>query len=263
MKRRITNYTFNAAGQTVTFTDINPVLLEGVLLITNTLLANQEIIYNFADNTKGGSVTGASSVLTLEHDTTSMADTDPLQIWYDDGEVEHDIADIGWPVKIGAKATDYEPDSEDEQGAAEVAAGDRVNLAANLRGEIIEGVNRMYHATSGIDDTYDNVTTTNTSAAVECWNYRWCTVSLSLVSATTPTDMLIEVEILQEGGHWHKMMDGFLGDWRYDDTSCATIVNEAMTFPINAHSVRVKVTATGTDATKTFVISNSSIALRN
>lgn len=79
MKTLIANYTFDASAQQITFTDYNPIVLERILLVTNT--TDNIIIYNFADSTKGGAV--ATNVLTLAYDTTSMDDTDDLQIFYE------------------------------------------------------------------------------------------------------------------------------------------------------------------------------------
>jgi hypothetical protein len=179
------------------------------------------------------------------------------------GNVAHDATDTGNPVKIGGKATDYERNTSGALGITEVAEDDRVDIAANLRGEQIEGVNGSYVLTTALDNQYDDNPTSATSAEVECWNYRWCTVGFDLVSTSTPTDILIEVETTQDGTNFHKMMDGFLGDWRYDDVACSTEIFESMTFPINAYKVRVRMKATGTEATKYFTVDNSFIALRN
>lgn len=84
MKKLITNYTFNAGAQTVTFSGYTSISLEGILLITN--LVDNIIIYNFADVGYGGSVTG--NVLTLAYNTTGMSNTDDLQIFYDDTDVQ-------------------------------------------------------------------------------------------------------------------------------------------------------------------------------
>lgn len=81
MKRLVTDYVFDASEKTVEFLTYSPVLLEGVLLITN--VTDNIIIYNFADPLLGGTV--ATSTLTLTYNTTTMSDTDNLQIWYDDG----------------------------------------------------------------------------------------------------------------------------------------------------------------------------------
>jgi hypothetical protein len=83
MKKLITNYTFNPTEKTITFEDYDTIDLERVLLITN--VTRNEIIYSFADPSKGGSVSG--NVLTLNYDTSDMDDTDQLQIWYEDVEL--------------------------------------------------------------------------------------------------------------------------------------------------------------------------------
>ena len=79
MKTLITNYTFNAASKTITFSDYTSIDLNRVLLITNT--TTNIIIYNFASSTLGGTVSG--NTLTLTYNTGSMSNTDKLQIYYD------------------------------------------------------------------------------------------------------------------------------------------------------------------------------------
>jgi len=90
MKKLITNYTFNAAAQTVTFTDYTTISLESVLLVTN--VTDNVIVYNFADIGHGGSVSG--NILTLAYNTTGMDDTDDLQIFYDDTDVQPSNAEL-------------------------------------------------------------------------------------------------------------------------------------------------------------------------
>jgi hypothetical protein len=79
-KIQIKNYSFNKTAKTVTFTDYASIDLDSVLLITN--VTSNIIIYRFNDSTKGGTV--ATNVLTLTYDTSSMSNTDKLQIFYDD-----------------------------------------------------------------------------------------------------------------------------------------------------------------------------------
>jgi hypothetical protein len=80
LKIEIINYQFNAAARTITFPGYAIVLASGLSLISNQ--ASGDIIYNFAAPSKGGTVAG--NVLTLEFDTTSMSNSDPLKIIYDD-----------------------------------------------------------------------------------------------------------------------------------------------------------------------------------
>ncbi len=186
-----------------------------------------------------------------------------------EGDIAHDVADSGKPIKIGAKAADYEPDTEDEQGRAEVADGDRVDVATNRRGEVIEGINSKFHLfngafpNTGLDGRYDNSPTNSTSEAVECWNYRYATFGFSLDSTSTPTDIEFQVQIMADGINWMDLTNGPLGAWIYDDVSSAIQIHESFTFPNCAHSIRVKVTATGTTTTRFFDVDNSFIMLRN
>jgi len=72
-----TNYSFDASAKTVTFTQsYGAVELNHILLITN--VTDNVIIYNFGCAGYGGSM--SSLTLTLDYDTTSMADTDDLQV---------------------------------------------------------------------------------------------------------------------------------------------------------------------------------------
>jgi hypothetical protein len=178
------------------------------------------------------------------------------------GDEAHDDADAGNPIKVGGKAIDYEPDSGSEEGAAEVAANDRVNGAYNLKGQQIEGVNARYYVLDNISTTYDDDPTTATSTAIECWNFRQATLSFELDITATPTDILFEILISLDGTNYTKLMNDFLGDLRYDDTA-ANGADECVTFPIAAQLIRIKVTCTGTTAANKFTVTNATLYLRN
>lgn len=81
MKTLTTNYGFTASpiGQ-VQLLNYPNITLDQILLITN--VTDNVIIYNFADPTKGGVLTG--NILSLNFDTTSMSNSDRLQIFVDD-----------------------------------------------------------------------------------------------------------------------------------------------------------------------------------
>jgi len=83
MKIQIKNYTFDASAKQVTLNDYTSIDLDNVLLITN--VTDNVIIYNFAVPTKGATVSG--NILTLTYDTTTMSDTDKLQIWFNDTDM--------------------------------------------------------------------------------------------------------------------------------------------------------------------------------
>jgi hypothetical protein len=72
------SYSFNAATRQITISGIDRLDLEQFLLITN--VTRNIIIYNFADPSLGGTLSG--SVLTLTYDTSvAMSNTDRLQIF--------------------------------------------------------------------------------------------------------------------------------------------------------------------------------------
>lgn len=79
MKTLITNYTFTAASKQVSLTDFVTIESERLLLITN--VTDNIIIYNFADPSSGGTVSG--NTITLSYNTTTMSNSDKLQIYYD------------------------------------------------------------------------------------------------------------------------------------------------------------------------------------
>lgn len=92
----VLNYTFDASAKTIAFTDYSPVSLDNILIITN--VTDNIIIYNFADAAKGG--TAATNILTLGFDTTTMDDTDHLQIWYWDKDAPQVIKDGGNVISV-------------------------------------------------------------------------------------------------------------------------------------------------------------------
>ncbi len=95
MKIVISSYTFTASAGEIAFPDYTSILLERVLLIVN--VTDNVIIYNFADNLKGGSA--ATNVLTLTYDTSLMDDTDDLLIFYDDPAAAQLISQSNYAVR--------------------------------------------------------------------------------------------------------------------------------------------------------------------
>ena len=115
MKKLIpSGYQFLASSRIVNFPPSlygpqNPVNLESLLLITN--VSKGQIIYNFADSTTTGAVNSTSGFL-LGFNTTSMANTDRLQIFYDVPAEEYDFASgylTGYITGSGTSTGLYSP----------------------------------------------------------------------------------------------------------------------------------------------------------
>jgi hypothetical protein len=79
MKVLFENYNFNASLKQITFDTTDVISLQQLLLITN--VTTNTIIYNFADPSSGGTI--SNNMLTLTFDTTSMSNSDKLQIFLD------------------------------------------------------------------------------------------------------------------------------------------------------------------------------------
>ena len=95
-KKLVYNYTFTPGGaNSGTIVVSGNILLRTIQLITN--VTDGIIIYNFADSSKGASVSYNSSTeettITLEHDTSSMSATDEIQIFVDKQEEKVDFSE--------------------------------------------------------------------------------------------------------------------------------------------------------------------------
>ena len=92
-KKLIYNYTFDASAQTIVIKGLYK--LRTLQLITN--VTDQTIIFNFADTNKGATTSYNSSTdettITLEYDTTTMSDSDELQIFVDVQENKIDASE--------------------------------------------------------------------------------------------------------------------------------------------------------------------------
>lgn len=102
MKILVKPYSFDKATRRISFTSYASIALENVLLITN--VKDNAIIYNFADSTLGGSL-ASNNILQLDYDTSSMGNTDPLQIFYDDGANTVPINDNGSSLTVDNNGT--------------------------------------------------------------------------------------------------------------------------------------------------------------
>lgn len=88
MKTLITDYAFNKTAKQVIFLgNQRPETIEQMLLITN--VTTGEIIYNFADRLRGGVLD--NNVLTLTFDTSTMSNSDNLQIFIDSDDYHNEM----------------------------------------------------------------------------------------------------------------------------------------------------------------------------
>jgi len=118
-KKLVFDYTFDASAQTVTLTDdVYP--KRRLLMITN--VTSGDIIYLFNDAAKSGTFTfnyeDYSTTITLDYDTTSMSDTDDLQIFveWDNQTIEFDESYVDPVSKIRVSQPENLIDTDFEYG---------------------------------------------------------------------------------------------------------------------------------------------------
>ena len=79
MKKLITGYGFNSNSGIIQLTQYSGLALENFLLVTN--VTQNKIIYNFADSTAGGYITGAEAYCEETVLTNPDNDQDKLKIF--------------------------------------------------------------------------------------------------------------------------------------------------------------------------------------
>jgi hypothetical protein len=102
-------------------------------------------------------------------------------------------------------------------------------------------------------EVFDNTQTTYTSADIDSSGYDYAYLEIDIGVTNTPTNVVIEVLTGMSASPTHKIMDGPLGDLRYEDS--AGTKAETIKVPYCGDYTRIKVTATGTDATDKFTVS--------
>ena len=153
MKTLIDNYVFNKTANQVIFTGRNrPVNIEQLLLITN--VTTGDIIYNFADKLRGGTL--VDNVLTLNRNTTEMSDTDGLQIFIETDALVDSVHEVTSAVNILRRNLGF-PDS---------AGRLRINMETGGTLSTITTVSTVSNQTSmgGIQTTNMAMTLTNAGA---------------------------------------------------------------------------------------------------
>lgn len=130
-----------------------------------------------------------------------------------------------------------------------------VDTSGNVQVDIVSGggTATAKTVTTAIDNvTFDDDPTTQTSSDIDTSTYDYGFLEIDVAVTDTPTDALIEVFTGDAATPTRKIMDGPLGDLRYEDS--AGTKNECIKVPYLGDFTAIKVTCTGTDATHKFTI---------
>lgn len=150
MKQLVKNYTFNAIGKTITFSDFTSINLDRVQLVTD--VTSNVIIYQFNNSSLGGTASG--NILSLTYNTASLNSGDHLQIVYDaatgdplydlptvEGNVASGTADSGNPVKVGGVYNTSLPS---------LLTGQRADLQLDNTGRLITNNRALQQSTDAV-----------------------------------------------------------------------------------------------------------------
>jgi hypothetical protein len=134
-------------------------------------------------------------------------------------------------------------------------------------GAHISEVHKTFTVTlSNISTAYDSAAETATSQSIDCRRFRYAVLTFTLDSTGTPTDIIFDVERSPDNSNFFKFGDSFLQDLRYDDTVCATAINQAITIPLATMDrfIRVTVISAGcTGAGTKFDVTNAKMTFGN
>jgi hypothetical protein len=196
-------------------------------------------------NASGTNIWGTAIVDTSANVT--VVSNQALQIT---GDEAHDAADAGNPIKTGGRA------ETDPDGPTAVADGDRVQSWYDTEGR--QHIKNHPHTDSSqlltsLDDTFDNTTTSVNSGDISVGFYRFAMLSFNVVSANTPTRIVWTLQYKDTAGNYNDFGQGFWARLVFDDVSTSTEIDRCFVFDVVPNTtMRIVITATGTDASNTF-----------
>lgn len=150
--------------------------------------------------------------------------------------------------------------------SSETHASDDLGDADDVAMHVADQHKNTVQTVDTISKDYDSANETGTSSAIDVRRFRHATFTFTLQSTGTPTDIVFDIETSPDNSVWFKPGATYLQDLRYDDTVCATAINEAIPITLGTldRFVRVLVTsAGGTGAGTKFTVSNTKIYLGN
>lgn len=187
----------------------------------------------------GGSIT-IDGTVTVEQSTASSLNAQVI------GNVSHDSADSGNPVKVGGVYNATDPSLDD---------GDRSDLQVNNKGYLHTSIRRSDLTTLVSAQTYNNVTTTTTSSSVDCRHFKDGTLFYDLARAGTPSTIELQLQGSPDDTDWFDIGDRFLQELLFDDgiIGAGGLVELVPVLHLPEY-IRLVVTASGTTASNTFTL---------
>lgn len=193
------SYSFNAAAKTVTITGLNALTLDQILLITN--VTRQEVIYQFNNSNKGGTIAG--NIVTLEYDTTAHNNADALQIWV---EYEAQTQIVSGTVTVN------EPVSVDDNGGSLTVDG-----TVAISGTVAVTQSGTWDEV-GINDSGNSITVDDGGGSLTVDG------SVSVAGSSTPADNFANPTTATVNQTFNMVYDGTNWDMQRGDSAGGTFV---------------------------------------
>jgi len=104
-------------------------------------------------------------------------------------------------------------------------------------------------------EVFDDVQAAYSSAELDCTRARKGLMHLDIDSTLTPTDLRFILQFSPDGGTtWHDYIEGPWHSLYYEDQDVAGRVYECLGFDVLGRLMRLRVVATGTDASNKFTV---------
>lgn len=176
------------------------------------------------------------------------------------GAVAHDGVDADNPIKIGGKAT------TSTSGPTAVADADRTNQWYSAQG-LSHGFNHSHKdlgtALTALNDDYDNVTLTNSSADVTRLGYRYADILMTVDFTGTAGTVILQVSVEpKSGSNYFQPLFGYQQDIILPASAYATAksIQLRVTLPCT-ELFRVTLTSTGSTASNFWTVTNAEIRM--
>ena len=101
-------------------------------------------------------------------------------------------------------------------------------------------------------EVFDDSQSSYTSGYADIRSFREFLLRINLTVTLAPTNITIDVEISDDATNWYKYMQGPFGSLMYEDTAGNKM--ECLPGKCADNFIRLKATATGTDATNKFTL---------
>ena len=113
---------------------------------------------------------------------------------------------------------------------------------------------------SALDVVYDGTPTQASSAEIDPTGFSMGTLSLYIISVSTPNFLRIYLQTKDSAGNWMNRATGIFSRLTFEDQGTASGINRSFEYPLPSTPYRITITTSGTTALKTFEVQRAEVA---